>query len=113
MESKKEPNLVGRKPIKYRTWIDGEINCFDDCQLFQKDDVKKLESEFPDRESYCKLLRKEGEYFYFCGIGVGEYPKLPRPDNPAFRNRVTGIKLKKCMSNCNECESLYTGEFVR
>lgn len=114
MESKKEPNLVGRKPVKYRMWIDGEINTFDDCQIFlQKDEVTNLEAEFPVKESYCPLLRKEGRYFYFCGVGVGDYSKIPRPDNPAFRNRVTGEKLRKCIKNSKDCGCIYTGEFVR
>jgi hypothetical protein len=111
--AQKESNLVGRKPVKYRMWLENQIDAFDDCALFQKDEVRKLEAEFPNKESYCPKLKKEGNYFYFCGIGVPEnYPKLPRPDNPAFRNRVTGHALEKCICNHESCRIYKEMELV-
>ena len=84
-----------------KTWED--IKTYDDII---SDGERKIISELEKKlKSKCPYLRKEGKYFYYCGLDLPEIEdKKPDPFNPIYMRHVDCISLQLyCMSNFELC----------
>ncbi len=94
-----------------KTWSD--INYFDDIvQQKERDIISKLEAESGNR---CPYLRKEGAWFYYCGIGASPdeaeswRKEEISPDNPIYQRHVSVVEMELyCMDRFENC-GYYSG----
>ncbi|OYT37838.1 hypothetical protein B6U82_01025 [Candidatus Pacearchaeota archaeon ex4484_31] len=96
--------------VRLKTWDD--IKKFDDIILPEE---KKIISELEKRlKKKCPYLRKEGKYFYYCGLNLPEQiDKKPSPSNPIYQRHVDLATLQlHCMDNFETC-CLYSGKLKR
>ncbi len=94
-----------------KTWE--EVKTFDDIVLpFERKAVKDLETELKKR---CPHIKKEGDYFYYCGFKFSDKvkDKKPSPDNPIYQRHVSIPEVSLyCMNNFEEC-CFYSGKIKR
>lgn len=89
---------LNKMPI---TWKD--IKTFDDIILPQdKSLLNTLETELTPR---CPHLKKEGKYFYYCGLDIPEKTaETPGPYHPKYENHVSTAELQiHCMEEYDSC----------
>ena len=98
----KKGNMEDRiEKIKFKTW--DEIKSFDEIILEgERKTISKIEKELKVR---CPYLRKEGEFFYYCGLNLPEVKdKKPEPFNPIVERHVDYLELQlHCMDNFETC----------
>ncbi len=95
---------------KLKTWQD--IERFDDIiQLEERKIISELEKE---SKAKCLYLRKEGEFFYYCGLNLPQLKdKKPSPSNPIYQKHVSIIEMQlHCMDNFKTC-CFYSGKLKR
>jgi hypothetical protein len=94
-----------------KTWED--IKDFDDIIMQEeKEIISRLEKE---SNFVCPHLKKEGNYFYYCGLNMpDEVDKKPSPTNQIYSRHVdlAGLQLFCRCENFNKC-SYFSGELKR
>jgi len=92
---------------KLKTW--DEIKNFDDIILTKERKlISELETELKAR---CSYLRKEGKFFYYCGLNLPEIKdKKLTPLNPIYKRHVSLYEIQlHCMGNFKTC-CYYSGK---
>ncbi len=97
-----------------KTWE--EVETFDDIVLpGERDIINELESTLKGR---CPSLKKEDNYFYYCGLKLPEIEdkkedKKPSPISPIYQRKVDVGELSLyCMKNFEDC-CFYCGKLER
>ncbi|MBI4116789.1 hypothetical protein HY449_03540 [Candidatus Pacearchaeota archaeon] len=84
-----------------KTWGDLESvdEIFSDAE---RELIGNLEKEAPERKR-CPSLKKEGKFFYYCGLQAGDEAELElNPTNPVIRSRQSQNELQIwCMDEKN------------
>lgn len=101
-----------RKPIRHRTWE--EVERFDECIMQQEKKVIRLVEKDMEKNEKCPYLKREENFFHYCSVGITEETeKIPRPDNPIYKNRVSTAELQLyCMDDFESC-CFYSGKLKR
>ena len=93
-----------------KTWED--LKSFDEIITPEmRKIIKKVESECKEK---CPYLRKDGKFFYYCGIKLPEVKdKSIEPFNPIYQ-RYTDLALLQlhCMDNFKAC-CYFSGKLER
>ena len=80
-----------------------KIKSFDDII---SDDMKKLISKLEEeKETRCPYLRKEGSWFYYCGVRLPEVnDKRLEPSNPIYQRHVDLVDMSLyCLNRFGVC----------
>ena len=88
---------------KLKTW--SEIRIYDEI-IDMTPGLKNLIYEIEtDAERKCPYLRKEGKYFYYCGVDVPEDVKKElSPVSPIFLKHTDHYSLQLyCMADYEKC----------
>ena len=86
-----------------------DVRTFDDIILSnERKMITELESESKRK---CPALKKEGNYFYYCGLNLQEIKdKKPSPSNPIYLRCVSVGELSlHCMKDFEAC-CFYSGK---
>jgi len=86
-----------------------EKNLWDDIKTFddipspeEKKIIKDLEAQGGKK---CPYLKKEGNFWYFCGAKTPEkIDKMPSPSNPVYQKHIGVAELQIwCLSSYENC----------
>ncbi|MFH0949158.1 MAG: hypothetical protein V1802_01595 [Candidatus Aenigmatarchaeota archaeon] len=86
-----------------KTWDD--VKTFDDIILPRtRKLILSLERESKPK---CPYLRKEGNFFYYCGANIPEIKsKEPEPFHPIYQNHIDTARMQLfCMDGFKKCGS--------
>ncbi len=91
---------------KSLTWDD--VKTFDDLLFpFEVDEIGRIERLSKTSRPY---LRRAGEAWYYCGVGVKSAEEKPSPANPAYTKHVQTSDLQLyCMASFERCAFIPRG----
>lgn len=95
-----------------KTW--NNIKKFDDIVTKQERKIISDLGKHIKKEDIrvCPHLRKEGKFFYYCGLNIEDVDKKPSPTNPTYQAHVPLIEMQLfCMDNFRGC--IYFREYFR
>lgn len=98
---------MGNAPL---TWDD--VESFDDIVLQAEKEI--LFSLGMPLKQRCKHLKKEGDWFYYCGKNMPEVKeRTPSPVNPLYQRNVSITEIQLYCTGDWEVCSYYKGEQER
>ena len=88
---------------KIKTW--SEIRSYDEIIEATPGLIVLIYEIEANSDRKCPYLRKEGKYFYYCGVDVPEdVKKKPSPFSPIFLKHTDHFSLQLyCMADYEKC----------